>query len=125
MDSNKRDEQEPSFSEQVPLFNALQDSQDEWMLTLDGYVKFQLRRNAISTAGSGPLKKNLAKVLLERRVPKDPTLLDSLFEESLNHLRLTMWNTEEYVVLETSLRMQVIENARNNFIEVKNQYLAS
>ena len=46
--------------ERIDGLQCLNDSEDEWVLTLEGFVKFQLRRGAVAGAGYEPLKKNLS-----------------------------------------------------------------
>jgi hypothetical protein len=99
------------------------ESQNEWMLTLDGYIKFQIRREANPTAGSIPLKKNLIKILGERSIAKDHATLDAIFDDSSNYMKHMMWSTEEYVVIDSDVRMQVMENASNIFVELKDLYM--
>jgi uncharacterized protein YllA (UPF0747 family) len=106
-----------------PGFMHLDQSQDEWMMTLEGFIKFQLRRPGNPSAGVGPLKKNLFKIFAERNIPKEEEIVDFIHHNSTEYLRHVMSTTEEYVTIHESIREQVVENAKVVFHEIKANYL--
>lgn len=106
-----------------PGFIHLNQSQAEWMMTLEGFIKFQLRRPGNPSAGVAPLKKNLSKILMERNIPKEVETVDSIHHNSTEYIRHVMSTTEEYVVIHETIREQVIENAKAVFHEMKISYL--
>jgi hypothetical protein len=114
--------------ETIEFFSLNNTATEEWKLTLDSYIKFQLRRQAHPTAGALPFKKNLMKILIEQNISKEaegPGLLDSIHESSLQYLRQAMWSREEYVTIHEEMRNQVIDNAKILLEEMKCSYLAS
>jgi hypothetical protein len=123
--TNKEDLELP-LPPPLPTFQGfiqLDQSRDEWMMTLEGFIKFQLRRQGHPSAGVGPLKKNLLKIFAERNIPKQVETIDCLHHNSTEYLRHIMSTTEEYVTIHETVREQVIENAKVVFNEMKITYL--
>mmetsp|Transcript_24950 Transcript_24950/g.36800 ORF Transcript_24950/g.36800 Transcript_24950/m.36800 type:complete len:113 (+) Transcript_24950:86-424(+) len=103
--------------ERIDGLQCLNDSEDEWVLTLEGFVKFQLRRGAVAGAGYEPLKKNLSKIL-SRIEGVDSERHDSIFVASTEYMRDLMWGTEEYVTIAEDTRTRVLSNANSVFEEI-------
>jgi hypothetical protein len=102
----------------------LNNSADEWKLTLESFIKFQLRRQAHPTAGAVPLKKNLLKILTQQTFSKEELIFASLHQNSVIFLRRVLRTTEEYVTIHEEIRNQVVENAKSLFEEIKDSYLS-
>lgn len=110
---------EAFINETYPSFIHISDLQTEWIMTLEVYIKLQLRRQANPSLGKQPLKTNLTKIILQKNLPKEDELLESLFNDSIKFLRDKMWSTEEYVTISELIRNQVIENSSQIFQEIK------
>ena len=105
------------------LDDVLHNSSNEWKMTLDLYVKFQMRRSATATAGKEPLKKNLIKLMTAQEIRPTNECIDPIITGSENYIRYHMGRTEEYVVFEENIRSKVLCNASAIFAEVKTTYI--
>ena len=90
-----------------PVYSALTEehmggaNRDEWTLTADAFVKFQVRRQAASGAGYDPVKNNLLKILA--RLNGD-IKTDLLIEDTVQYVRHMLWSSELYVLHATELK---------------------
>ena len=93
-----------------PIYVALSeehmhiDLMNEWMLTADAFMKFQLRRQALASAGQEPMRQNMLKILLKLGDNIRPHI-DSLFDDTINYMRYALWTSELYVLQKTELKV--------------------
>jgi hypothetical protein len=113
------------FVEFEALDTVLNESSNEWKMTLDLYLKFQMRRNAPETAGKEPLKKNLLKLMGKQQIESTSEAIDSVFSASESYINLMLSSTEEYVVFEEAIRSKVMGNAVQVFSEIKVIHMSS
>lgn len=113
-----------------PIFCALvhldAQTMDEWLLTAESFIKFQVRRDGAEGVGSEPMKKNLLKILNRRTDPQQlRDMMDELISDTVNYIRYTLWSSELYVLHNTELKDRIILNARSALDNVKMQSLAA
>ena len=96
---------------------------NEWKMTLDLFVKFQMRRGASQTAGKEPLKKNLLKLMALQSIAATPDAIDPLFTGSESYVQQHLSSQEEYVVKEEDIREKVVSNATSIFLDIKEAYV--
>ena len=113
--SLKNVEIEVQISFQEPIYTILKDmddlSQAEWMLTIESFLKFQLRRGGDTKAGVEPFKKNILKVY-NRQNFSSSNAAESLYKDSINFVEFTLQASSEYNIQTSELRNLVLTNAR-------------
>jgi hypothetical protein len=86
-------------------------------MTLDSFIKFQLRRNALDSAGVEPLRKNLSKILNKSQNSFNETELQNIFDESKRYIAI-MSRRNEYSNYPEDLSNAVLSNADAVFNEI-------
>jgi hypothetical protein len=86
------------------LTTVLEGSEDEYTLTCDAFIKFQMRRDGNASAGKDPFKKNIHKIV--SRHPSIISCIGDLFEDSVKYISYTLWSSELYVLHKTELKVQ-------------------
>lgn len=95
-----------------PVYSVLsalaeESTRDEWLLTADAFIKFQVRRQGVPAAGQEPMKKNMLKLLGKLGEGVD---VDGLMQDTVSYIRYTLWTSEIYVLYSTEVKVCKYKN---------------
>ena len=72
------------------------DSTPIWELSLDAFIKFQLKRKMLEANGVAPFLKQTSKMIKDLKKKPSPQVFDEMIASSLQYAREQMQNNELY-----------------------------
>lgn len=109
-----------------PMYTALTTLDElnwnEWTLTADAFIKFQVRRQAAFGAGREPIKKNIIK-LLNKLGDIEDTRVEAMLDDTLQYMKHVLWSSELYVLHTIEFKDAILGNARASFDDIKDQFV--
>lgn len=91
-----------------------------WQLTIDAFLKFQLKRTPMGQNGVATFQKTILKLLVDNEIDNKPDVLDSIVAFSIRYATSAIKNHDDYP---EEARAVVITNMIQAFVGISEKYI--